>query len=84
VEPDWEGWVVLCAISDHHDRVIDLHLGVLVPLSAARTDSLAEGLAHPPHAALVEGFRWAYYSGAALAVLGAISTLMLIHAKSSR
>jgi hypothetical protein len=28
VEPDWEGWVVVCAISNHHDCVIDQHFGV--------------------------------------------------------
>ncbi len=60
-----------------------LGLAVLVPLAAARTDSLAKGTAHPPDAALVEGFRWAFYAGAALAVLGALVALMLIHTKVS-
>jgi EmrB/QacA subfamily drug resistance transporter len=60
-----------------------LGLGVLVPLSAARTDSLAGGLAHPPDAALVEGFRWAFYAGMALAVLGALIALVLIRAKAA-
>jgi EmrB/QacA subfamily drug resistance transporter len=60
-----------------------LGLAVLVPLSAARTDSVAGDVAHPPDAALVEGFRWAFYSGAALAVLGALIALILIRAKAS-
>jgi hypothetical protein len=60
-----------------------LGVALLVPLSAARTDSMAEGIAHPPDAALVEGFRWAFYAGAALAVLGALTALVLIHARVS-
>jgi EmrB/QacA subfamily drug resistance transporter len=60
-----------------------LGLAVLVPLSAARTDSVAHGVAHPPDAALVEGFRWAFYAGAALAVLGALVALILIRAKAA-
>jgi EmrB/QacA subfamily drug resistance transporter len=59
-----------------------LGLAVLVPLAAARTDSVAEGVAHPPDAALVEGFRWAFYTGAALAVLGAVIALILVRAKA--
>jgi hypothetical protein len=55
-----------------------LGLAWLVPFSAARTDSVAGGAAHPTDAALVEGFRWAFYAGAVLAVLGA-----LIRAKAS-
>jgi MFS family permease len=60
-----------------------LGLAVLVPLSAARTDSVAGDVAHPPDAALVEGFRWAFHSGAALAVLGALIALILIRAKAT-
>jgi EmrB/QacA subfamily drug resistance transporter len=60
-----------------------LGLAVLVPLSAARTDSVAGHVAHPPDAALVEGFRSAFYAGAALAVLGALIALILIRAKPS-
>src|SRR5215208_2166951 len=60
-----------------------LGLALLVPLSAALTDSVAEGFAHPPDAALVEGYRWAFYAGAALAVLGALVALMLIRAKAA-
>jgi EmrB/QacA subfamily drug resistance transporter len=60
-----------------------LGLAVLVPLAAARTDSVAGGVAHPPDTALVEGFRWAFFAGAALAVLGALLALVLIHAKVS-
>jgi EmrB/QacA subfamily drug resistance transporter len=58
-----------------------LGLAVLIPLSAARTDSVAHGVAHTPDAALVQGFRWAFYAGAALAVLGALIALILIRAK---
>jgi hypothetical protein len=43
---------------------------------------MVEGIAHPPDAALVEGYRWAFYAGAALAVLGALVALMLIRAKA--
>jgi EmrB/QacA subfamily drug resistance transporter len=57
-----------------------LGLALLVPLSAARTDSVAGELAQPPDAALVEGFRSAFYAGAALAVLGALTALFLIRA----
>ena len=60
-----------------------LGLAVLVPLSAARTDSVAGGLAHPPDAALIEGFRSAFYAGAALAVLGALIALILMRAKAT-
>jgi predicted MFS family arabinose efflux permease len=60
-----------------------LGLAVLVPLAAARTDSMAEGVAPPPDAALVEGYRWAFYAGAALAVIGALVALMLIRAKAA-
>jgi EmrB/QacA subfamily drug resistance transporter len=60
-----------------------LGLGVLVPLSAARTDSLAGGVAQPPDAALVEGFRLAFYAGAALAVLCALMALTVIRAKAA-
>jgi EmrB/QacA subfamily drug resistance transporter len=58
-----------------------LGLALLVPLSAARTDSVAGKVAQPPDAALVEGFRSAFYAGAALAVLGALIALFLIRAK---
>jgi hypothetical protein len=60
-----------------------LGLAVLIPLSAARTDSVAHGVAHTPDAALVQGFRWAFYAGAALAVLGALIALILIRAKGN-
>jgi EmrB/QacA subfamily drug resistance transporter len=58
-----------------------LGLALLVPLSAALTDSV--GMAQPSDAALVEGFRWAFCAGAALAVLGALVALVLIRAKAS-
>ena len=60
-----------------------LGLALLVPLAAARTDAVAGDVAHPPDAALVEGFRWAFCAGAALAVLGALLALVLIGAKVS-
>ena len=60
-----------------------LGLALLVPLSAARTDSVAGDVAHPPDAALVEGFRSAFHAGAALAVLGALIALILIRAKAT-
>ena len=59
-----------------------LGLALLVPLAAARTDAVARGVAHPPDAALVEGFRWAFCAGAALAVLAALLALVLIRAKA--
>jgi hypothetical protein len=40
-------------------------------------------VAHPPDAALVEGFSSAFYAGAALAVLGALIALILIRAKAT-
>lgn len=55
-----------------------LGLAVLVPLSAARTESLTEGLADPSGAALVEGFRWAFFGATGLAVLGTLVALFLI------
>jgi len=60
-----------------------LGLALLVPLSAARTDSVAGDIAQPPDTALVEGFRWAFYAGAALAVLGALAAVVLIRARAS-
>ncbi len=44
---------------------------------------MAHGIAHPPDAALVQGFRWAFYVGAALAVLGALIALILIRAEAA-
>jgi EmrB/QacA subfamily drug resistance transporter len=60
-----------------------LGLAVLVPLAAAQTDSVAQSVAHPPDSALVEGFRWAFYAGAALAALGALMAMMLLRAKAA-
>src|ERR671921_311797 len=60
-----------------------LGLALLVPLSAARTDSVAVSIVQPSDAALVEGFRLAFCAGAALAVLGALVALVLIRAKAS-
>jgi len=60
-----------------------LSLALLVPLSAARTDSVMEGIAQPSDAALIEGFRLAFCAGAALAVLGALAALVLIRARAS-
>jgi MFS family permease len=51
-----------------------LGLAILVPLSAARTQTLADTI--PPDAALVEGFRLAFLGGAIIAACGiAIATL---------
>jgi EmrB/QacA subfamily drug resistance transporter len=58
-------------------------LALLVPLAAARTDSVANGAPHPPDAALVEGFRWAFCAGAALAAHGALVALVLIRAEAA-
>ena len=44
---------------------------------------MAGDVAQPPDAALVEGFRWVFYAGAALAVLGALAVLALIRAKAA-
>ena len=60
-----------------------LGLGLLVPLAAARTDSVANGAARPPDPALVEGFRLAFCAGAALATLGALVALVLIRAEAA-
>src|SRR5919112_1829101 len=60
-----------------------LGIALLVPLSAAGTDSVARGAAHPTDAALVEGFRLAFYAGAVLAFLGALTALVLIRAKAA-
>jgi hypothetical protein len=60
-----------------------LGLALLVPLSAARTDSVAVSIVQPSDAALVEGYRWAFCAGAALAVLGALAAMVLIRAKAS-
>jgi MFS family permease len=53
-----------------------LGLAVLVPLSAVRADALA-GIGNPSAAALVEGFRWAFFGAAGIAALGALVTLSL-------
>jgi hypothetical protein len=51
-----------------------LGLAILVPLSAARTQTLADTI--PPDTALVEGFRLAFLGGAIIAACGiAIATL---------
>jgi EmrB/QacA subfamily drug resistance transporter len=52
-----------------------LGLAILVPLSAARTQDLADTI--PPDVALVEGFRLAFLGGAIIAACGiAIATLL--------
>ncbi len=59
-----------------------LGLAALVPLSAARTDSLiADGL--PPVVALVEGFRTAFFSASGLAVAGALVILFLLRTEGA-
>jgi EmrB/QacA subfamily drug resistance transporter len=52
-----------------------LGLAILVPLSAARTQSLAETI--PPDAALVEGFRLAFLGGAIIAACGIAVAILL-------
>lgn len=57
-----------------------LGLAVFVTLAAARADSLAGG-GEPTSAALVEGFRWAFFGAAALAVLGAALARLVVREK---
>jgi EmrB/QacA subfamily drug resistance transporter len=55
-----------------------LGLAVLIPLSAARTEALA-GVSQGT--ALVEGFRWGFFGGAGIAVLGALLALLLVRGR---
>jgi hypothetical protein len=57
-----------------------LGLGVLVALSTARTDAVD---AAPP-VALAEGFQAGFLGGAALAVLGALLSVVLLSSRESR
>jgi EmrB/QacA subfamily drug resistance transporter len=61
-----------------------LGLGLLIPLSAARTDAVVGSVTGSPEAALVEGFRWAFYAGSSLALLGALAALVLLRANRAR
>lgn len=54
-----------------------LGIAVLFTLAAARTDGLA-GSGMPLPEALVEGYRWAFFVAAGVAVLGAVMALALI------
>ena len=59
-----------------------LGLAILVPLSAARTQSLAETI--PPDAALVEGFRLAFLGAAIIAACGITIALLLTGRKQHK
>jgi hypothetical protein len=54
-----------------------LGLAVLIPLSATRTDSLA-ATGIQPDAALIGGFKIAFFGAAGIAVLGAFVALALL------
>ena len=56
-----------------------LGLAVLIPLSAARTEALAETV--PSGTALVEGFRLAFYGAAGIAACGVVISVLLIGRK---
>jgi len=53
-------------------------LALLVSLSSFRTDTFAAGVGgEVTAAALVEGFRWAFYGGAGLALFGLLLALWI-------
>lgn len=54
-----------------------LGLAVLVTVASARTDALIGG-ADPTSTALIEGFRWSFFGGAGVAILGALVALLLV------
>ena len=58
-----------------------LGLAILVPLSAARTEALAETV--PAETALVEGFMLAFYGAAGIAASGAVISVLLIGKKKA-
>lgn len=58
-----------------------LGLAVLVPLSAARAEALAETM--PAEAALVEGFRSAFFGAAAIAAVGIVVSLLIVRRKGA-
>jgi hypothetical protein len=53
-----------------------LGLAILIPLSAARTEALAETL--PAQTALVEGFRLAFFGAAGIAACGILVSMLLM------
>jgi hypothetical protein len=54
-----------------------LGLALLVSLSSFRTETFAAGTGDEVTAALVAGFRWAFYGGAGMAFLGVALALLL-------
>lgn len=56
-----------------------LGLAALVTIAAARTDILAGG--DPTPQAIVEGFRWAFYTGTGIAVAGCLAALCVVSRK---
>jgi len=58
----------------------DLELAVLFAVAAAGTHALANG-EEPTAAALVEGFRWAFFVGTGLAVAGCHVALSMVREK---
>ena len=59
-----------------------LGLAVLIPLSAARSETLAGKL--PADTALVEGFRLAFFGAVGIAVCGIISALLTSQKKQNK
>ena len=60
-----------------------LGLAILIPLSAARTDALAESGVQPD-VALIGGFRLAFFGAAGIALLGAVIALSLLSRRRAR
>ncbi|HEX2741663.1 MAG TPA: MFS transporter [Rubrobacter sp.] len=58
-----------------------LGLAVLVPLSAARAEALAGTM--PAEAALVEGFRSAFFGAAGIAAVGIVVSLLIVRRKGA-
>ncbi len=57
-------------------------LVILVTIADARTSTLTQGT-HIATAALVDGFRWAFYAGAGLAVVGLLIALLVVSEQRS-
>ena len=53
-----------------------LGLAILIPLSVARTEALAETM--PAQTALVEGFRLAFFAAAGIAACGILVSMLLM------
>ena len=58
-----------------------LGLAVLFTVAVARTDAVAAG-GEPSGEALVAGYRWAYFVGAAIALLGGLAAFFLVREKA--